>query len=49
MFDLGRFAADCRAAERSEWDPETLAEHPYELDRTMRLFEASNAALAGAR
>lgn len=27
---------------RSEWDPETLVEGPYSVDKTMRLFEESN-------
>ena len=43
------YAGDFFAAERSEWDPETLAEHPYDVAHTMRLFEESNAALAAAR
>jgi predicted metal-dependent enzyme (double-stranded beta helix superfamily) len=43
------YAGDFFAAERSEWDPETLAEHPYDVGHTMRLFEESNAALAAAR
>jgi predicted metal-dependent enzyme (double-stranded beta helix superfamily) len=32
--------------ERSEWDPETLAEQRYDLARNMREFEEVNAALA---
>ncbi len=27
---------------RSEWDPETLEEHPYDVEHTLRVFEASN-------
>lgn len=27
---------------RSEWDPETLTEGPYSVEKTMRLFEESN-------
>jgi predicted metal-dependent enzyme (double-stranded beta helix superfamily) len=42
------YAGDFFAAERSEWDPETLAEHPYDVAHTMRLFEESNAALPAA-
>jgi predicted metal-dependent enzyme (double-stranded beta helix superfamily) len=30
---------------RSEWDPETLEEHPYDMAGTLRLFEESNARL----
>jgi predicted metal-dependent enzyme (double-stranded beta helix superfamily) len=30
---------------RSEWDPETLREGPYDAERTRALFEASNARL----
>ena len=30
---------------RSEWDPETLEEHPYDVEHTMRVFEASNNSL----
>lgn len=28
---------------RSEWDPETLGEATYDVEKTMRLFEESNA------
>jgi hypothetical protein len=34
---------------RSEWDPETLVELPYNVEKNMRLFEEANAALAAAR
>jgi len=34
---------------KSEWDPETLRERPYDREKAMRLFEASNARLAVAR
>ena len=30
------------AAERSEWDPETLREQPYDVEKTLRLFEEAN-------
>ncbi len=33
---------------RSEWDPETLLEGSYDVDKTMRLFEEANAALVAA-
>ena len=28
---------------RSEWDPETLSEHPYDVTKTLRLFDEANA------
>nr|VFJ75442.1 MAG: Predicted metal-dependent enzyme of the double-stranded beta helix superfamily [Candidatus Kentron sp. FW] len=28
--------------ERSEWDPETLLEQPYDIEKNMRLFEQGN-------
>jgi len=31
---------------RSEWDPKTLEERPYDVANTMREFEAANARLA---
>ena len=34
---------------KSEWDPETVRERPYDKEKVARLFEESNAALAGAR
>ncbi len=34
---------------RSEWDPETLTEHPYSVEHTMAAFEASNARLRAAQ
>jgi predicted metal-dependent enzyme (double-stranded beta helix superfamily) len=36
------YGGDFFAAERSEWDPETLLEGRYDVERAMRLFEASN-------
>ena len=33
------------AEERSEWDPESLHEHPYDIDKNMALFERANARL----
>jgi len=32
---------------RSEWDPERLTEQPYDVQRTMQLFEDSNRLYAG--
>ncbi len=37
------YGGDFFARARSEWDPETLREQPYDVDKNMRLFEASNA------
>ncbi|MEK9724342.1 MAG: hypothetical protein VW405_12795 [Rhodospirillaceae bacterium] len=33
---------------RSEWDPETLAERPYDMEGNIQLFENSNARLNAA-
>ncbi len=30
---------------RSEWEPETLSEAPYDVNKTVRLFEEANARL----
>ena len=30
---------------RSEWDPETFEEHPYDVEHTIRVFEESNRQL----
>jgi len=40
------YGGDFFAAERSDWDPETLREGPYSVRKAMRLFEDSNANLA---
>ena len=39
------YGGDFFAAERSEWDAETLAERRYDSARVRRLFEESNAML----
>ncbi len=39
------YGGDFFAAPRSEWDPKTLKEQPYDVADTMRAFEASNARL----
>jgi hypothetical protein len=31
---------------RSEWDPETLLERNYDMERNLRLFEDANRAYA---
>jgi predicted metal-dependent enzyme (double-stranded beta helix superfamily) len=42
------YGGDFFAAERSEWDPETLCEHRYDVEKTRRMFEDANAALVRA-
>jgi predicted metal-dependent enzyme (double-stranded beta helix superfamily) len=37
------YGGDFFAVERSEWDPETLVECPYNVEKNMRLFEQANA------
>lgn len=39
------YGGDFFARGRSEWDPENLAEQPYDVQRAMRRFEESNALL----
>ncbi len=36
------YGGDFFATERSEWEPETLEERPYDIDRNVRLFEEAN-------
>jgi predicted metal-dependent enzyme (double-stranded beta helix superfamily) len=36
------YGGDFFAVPRSEWDPEHLVEQPYDIDRTLALFEESN-------
>jgi len=36
------YGGDFFAAERSEWDPETLREQPYDVEKTLLLFEEAN-------
>lgn len=38
------YGGDFFAAERSEWDAETLREQPLDVRKTVRMFEESNAA-----
>jgi predicted metal-dependent enzyme (double-stranded beta helix superfamily) len=40
------YGGDFFGAERSEWDPETLREQPYNVENTLRLFEEANRAVA---
>ena len=37
------YGGDFFAAERSEWNPESLLEQRYDVNRTLRLFEEANA------
>jgi len=37
------YGGDFFGAERSEWDPETLLEQRYSVEKAMRLFEDANA------
>jgi len=39
------YGGDFFATPRSEWDPVTHAEHPYDIDHTMRTFDAANERL----
>ena len=41
------YGGDFFGAERSEWDPETLTEGRYDVEKNMRLIAESNARLAG--
>jgi predicted metal-dependent enzyme (double-stranded beta helix superfamily) len=37
------YGGDFFAASRSEWDPETLLEQPFDMEKNLRLFEQANA------
>ncbi len=37
------YGGDFFGVDRSEWDPETLLECPYDVEKNMRLFEQANA------
>ncbi len=39
------YGGDFFETPRSEWNPETFEEHPYDVEHTMRLFEESNRGL----
>ena len=43
------YGGDFFATERSEWDPQTHAERPYEVANTMKAFEDANERLATLR
>ncbi len=40
------YRGDFFAEQRSEWEPESLTEAPYNVAKNMRLFEDANAAIA---
>jgi predicted metal-dependent enzyme (double-stranded beta helix superfamily) len=42
------YGSDFFAPPRSEWDPETLLERPYDMEKNLRLFSEANAVLAPA-
>ena len=42
------YGGDFFSASRSEWDPETLTEMPYDVEKTMRLFAQANARYAAS-
>lgn len=42
------YGGDVFAPSRSEWDPETLLEQRYDMEKNMRLFEEANAVRAPA-
>jgi predicted metal-dependent enzyme (double-stranded beta helix superfamily) len=37
------YGGDFFTTARSEWDPETLEERPYDIEKNLKLFEESNA------
>ncbi|HEY2560069.1 MAG TPA: hypothetical protein VGI48_10215 [Caldimonas sp.] len=39
------YSGDFFGTPRSEWDPKTLEERPYDVEHTMRAFEAANERL----
>ena len=39
------YGGDFYAVARSEWDPETLLERPYDVEKNVRLFAEANARL----
>jgi len=40
------YGGDFFGTARSEWDPETLLENPYSVEKTLRMFEEANACYA---
>ncbi len=42
------YGGDFFETPRSEWNPETFEERPYDVEHTMRVFEESNRGLQGS-
>jgi predicted metal-dependent enzyme (double-stranded beta helix superfamily) len=42
------YGGDFFATQRSEWDPQTLSELPYDVEKNLRLFDEANARLEAA-
>jgi predicted metal-dependent enzyme (double-stranded beta helix superfamily) len=42
------YGGDFFAPGRSEWDPETLLEHPWDIDKNRQIFDKFNDAFAAA-
>ena len=42
------YGGDFFGTPRSEWDPQSFEEHPYDVEHTMRAFEESNRFLASS-
>ena len=40
------YLGDFLETERSEWEPESLEEKPYDLQKALQMFEDSNRMLA---
>jgi predicted metal-dependent enzyme (double-stranded beta helix superfamily) len=43
------YGGDFFAIPRSEWNPQTFEEHPYDVEHTLRAFEEANQRLTSAR
>ena len=43
------YGGDFFGTERSEWDPETLLEQRYDVEKNMQLFEEANAVSVSGR
>ena len=43
------YGGDFFQTDRSEWDPESLGELPYDVNKTLRLFEEANSVYAPAQ
>ena len=41
------YGGDFFAQSRSEWDPETLQEQPFDVQKTLRQFDEANARMVG--